>query len=242
MTSWLAPFMPRAASAHAGEIDFVMALIHLLMLALFAGWSAYFVFVLVRFRRSRQPQANPQGAGGRFATATEVGVVIAEGAILVAVALPVWFNRTSAPPADTTPVVVRVVGEQFAWNVHHPGADGQFGLTSISLVSPTNPLGLDRTSPFGQDDVTEVGLLHLPVGRPAIVQLSSKDVVHSFGVPAMRVKQDAIPGSIGTVWFTPNQTGEFEIVCSQLCGMAHYRMRGVIIVQTEDEFQRYIRR
>jgi cytochrome c oxidase subunit 2 len=159
-------FLPRAASAHAGDIDVVMTLVHLLMLALFVGWSAYFIYALVRFRRGRQPRAVPEGATGRFALATEVGVVLAEGALLVVIALPVWFTRTSAPSAGAGAVVVRIVAEQFAWNVHHPGPDGQFGATSVSLVSPDNPLGLDRSSPNGRDDVTEISLLRVPIGRP----------------------------------------------------------------------------
>ena len=89
---------------------------------------------------------------------------------------------------------MRVVAEQFVWNVHYPGPDGQFGATSIALVSPTNPVGLDRNSPGGKDDIVVISQMHLPINRQVIIQLSSKDVIHSFGVPAMRVKQDAIPG------------------------------------------------
>jgi cytochrome c oxidase subunit 2 len=135
---------------------------------------------------------------------------------------------------------VRVVAEQFAWNVHYPGADGQFGRTAVSLVSSSNPIGLDRTSPFGADDIVTLSEMHVPVNRPVIIQLSSKDVVHSFGVPAMRVKQDAIPGVTAPVWFTPTVTGNFEIACSQLCGLAHYRMRGVIIVESESAYRKFL--
>ncbi len=103
-----------------------------------------------------------------------------------------------------------------------------------------NPLGLDRHSPFGADDVVELNEIHLPVNRPAIVQLSSEDVIHSFGVPAMRVKRDIIPGLLSPVWFTPVRTGTFEIACSQLCGLAHFRMRGTIVVQSEAAFQAYL--
>jgi cytochrome c oxidase subunit 2 len=82
--------------------------------------------------------------------------------------------------------------------------------------------------------------MHLPVGRPVIVYLSSKDVVHSFSLPQMRVKQDAIPGAVQTVWFTPTETGSWEIVCSQLCGLAHYRMRGFYTVESDAAFQAWL--
>lgn len=234
-------FLPVAASSHAGEIDFVLTLVHVLMLVLFVGWSAYFAWVLVRFRRRRQPRADAHGTTGRFAFWTEVGVVAAEALLLVVFALPLWFKRTSAQPAQTPDaIVIRVVAEQFAWNVHYPGADGQFGRTSVALVTPTNPLGLDRNSPGGKDDVVVLSVVHLPVGRPVIIQLSSKDVIHSFGVPAMRVKQDAIPGLFTPVWFTPTRTGEFEIACSQLCGLGHYRMRAVITVESDEAFRKFL--
>jgi len=233
-------FLPPAASSHAGEIDFVLTLVHILMLALFAGWATYFIWVLIRFRQRRQPRADAAGAAGRFAFWIEVGVVVAEAVLLVVFALPLWFKRTAAQPSDAGAIVVRVVAEQFAWNVHYPGPDGRFGATSIALVTPTNPIGLDRNSPGAKDDIVVLGQLHLPVGRQVIVQLSSKDVIHSFGVPAMRVKQDAIPGLFTPVWFVPTRTGEFDIACSQLCGLAHYRMRGIITVESDDAFRTFL--
>jgi cytochrome c oxidase subunit 2 len=234
--------MPVAASAHAADIDFVLELVHGLMLVLFVGWMTYFGWVLWRFRSGRQPQANPKGATGRFALGVEVGVVLAEGALLIVFALPLWFSRTSAPPTGADVVVVQVVAEQFAWNVHYAGADGQFGESSAPLVSAENPLGLDRRSPTAKDDIVELNELHLPVNRPVVIRLSSKDVVHSFGVPAMRVKQDVIPGLYSPVWFTPTRIGRYDIQCSQLCGIGHYRMHGVIVVQSEAEFEAYLAR
>src|SRR5215472_2528378 len=186
--------MPVAASAHAADIDFVLKLVHGLMLVLFVGWALYFGWVLIRFRRRRQPVANPSGATGRLALGVEIGVVIAEGVLLVGFALPLWFTRTAAPPASANAVVIRVVAEQFAWNVHYPGADGRFGETAAALISGENPLGLNRQSADGKDDVVDLNLIHVPVNRQVVLQLSSKDVVHSFAVPAMRVKQDVIPG------------------------------------------------
>ena len=227
-------------SAHAGEIDRVLWLVHALMAALFVGWGTYFVWVLVRFRASRQRAADPAGAHGRFAFYTEVGVVVAEAALLVGIALPIWFARTSARPAAQDATVIRVVAEQFTWNVHYSGADGRFGPTSLPLIAPNNPLGLDRRDPIGRDDITLQGQIHVPINRPVVIQLSSKDVIHSFGIHALRVKQDAIPGVLAPVWFTPTTAGTFDIACSQLCGIGHYRMRGQLIVETEDAFRKFL--
>jgi cytochrome c oxidase subunit 2 len=235
--NWLG--LPVAASAHAPEVDRILALVHWLMVLLFVGWGAFFVFVLVRFRRSRNPRASYEGARGRFASVVEVGVLVSEIVLLAFFSIPFWSANVDAKPPDN-PVEVRIVAEQFSWNVHYPGADGQFGRTSISLVDPDNPLGLDRRDAAAKDDITTINQLFLPVGRPVLIHLSSKDVVHSLGMPEMRVKQDAIPGIIQPVWFTPTRTGRWEIACSQLCGLAHYRMRAFYSIQTPAQFQGWL--
>jgi len=186
--------LPVAASAHAGDIDEMIALTHWLMLILFVGWGVYFVFVLFRFRRGANPKASYAGAKGKISKGTEVAVAIVEVLLLVFYAIPAWAKRVRAFPSENEAVVVRVVSEQFAWNVQYPGPDGRFGRTDIKLVSADNPLGLDRTDAAAKDDVTTINQLNLPVDRPVLVHLSTKDVIHSFGLFEMRVKQDAIPG------------------------------------------------
>jgi cytochrome c oxidase subunit 2 len=172
----------------------------------------------------------------------EGGVLVAEIVLLAFFSIPFWTrNVDAAPPPENQAVVVRVIAEQFAWNVHYPGADGVFGRTDIRLVSPDNPLGLDRDEPVGKDDLVVNGRLNLPVDRPVIVYLSSKDVIHSFALPQMRVKQDAIPGIVQPVWFTPTMTGQWDIACSQLCGLGHYRMKGVYQIQPPEEYQAWLK-
>ena len=244
--------MPPAASSHAAEIDTMSVLVHWLMLVLFVGWGAFFLFVIVRFRRGANPKANYAGAKGKIAKSTEIAVAIVEVALLLFYAIPAWATRVKEFPAESEATVVRVVGEQFAWNVHYAGADRQFGRTDIKLVTADNPLGLDRSDPNAKDDITDINNLHLPVNRPVLVHLSSKDVIHSFGLYEMRVKQDAIPGMQIPVWFIPTVTTddmrrnlgkpnfEYEIACSQLCGLGHFRMRGAVIVQTADDFQKWM--
>ena len=158
-----------------------------------------------------------------------------------------------ACPRTSEALVVQVTGEQFAWNIHYAGPDGVFGRTDIKLLDlQSNPLGLDRSDPAAKDDVTTLNQLYLPVNKPIIVRLRSKDVIHSFGVPEFRVKQDAIPGLTIPIWFVPNvttaemrtRTGnpefQYEIACAQLCGLGHARMRGFVTVQTAEEFQKWM--
>jgi len=238
MLDWLG--LPLAGSAHAADVDEVMALVHWLMAVLFVGWSAFFVYVLIRFRRRSHPVARYHGLRSQWSTWIEGGVLVAEIVLLAFFSIPVWSARVDAFPPEANSTVVRVVAEQFAWNVHYPGADTRFGRTDITLIGPDNPLGLDRSDPAARDDITTINELHLPVNRPAIVYLSSKDVVHSFTLPQMRVKQDAIPGVAQPVWFTPMETGQWNMVCSQLCGLVHYRMVGLYTIQTQEDFDAWL--
>ena len=231
--------MPVQASTHAAELDQMTALVHWLMLVLFVGWGLFFIFVLFRFRRSANPKASYTGAKGKISKGLEVAVAVVEVFLLVFYAIPAWAKRVKAFPSESEAVVVRVIAEQFAWNVHYPGPDGKFGRTDIKLVSADNPLGLDRTDANAKDDITTINQLNLPVDRPVLVHLSSKDVIHSFGLYEMRVKQDAIPGMNIPVWFIPNRIGEYEIACSQLCGLGHFRMRGFITIQSAAAYQKW---
>lgn len=236
-------YFPTNAAAHGPHLDDMTNLVHWLMLLLFVGWGAYFVFVLFRFRSGRNPQADAVGVRSHFSTYTEAGVAVVEAILLFAFALPAWASWVAPHADDVEPVMVRVVSEQFAWNVHYPGPDGVFGAGDVERISASNPLGLDPEDPAGKDDVTTVNQLRLPVDRPVTVLLSSKDVIHSFGLPVMRVKQDAIPGMEIPVRFTPIRTNgdeRWEIACAQLCGLGHYRMRGFLTVLPQAEFEAWM--
>jgi len=158
-------------------------------------------------------------------------------------------------PDEENAVRVRVVAEQFAWNAHYPGADGVFGRTDVKLVKVgLNPLGLDPNDPAGKDDVVTLNQLHLPVGRKVLIDLSSKDVIHSFFLPQMRVKQDAIPGQVIPIWFEPTMVTPaenslpgcaatktcWEIACAQLCGLTHYRMRGFYQIHDQAGYEQWL--
>jgi cytochrome c oxidase subunit 2 len=134
-----------------------------------------------------------------------------------------------------------VTGRQFFWVVRYPGPDGLFGRTAPDLITTENTLGLDKADGAAADDVVLLNELHLPAGRPARVLLRSTDVIHSFFVPEMRVKQNAVPGMNIAVWFTPTRPGQYEIACNQICGLGHYRMRGFLHVEERAAFEAWLR-
>jgi cytochrome c oxidase subunit 2 len=233
--------LPEAAAAEAPALDGVLAAAHWHMAAVFLVWLAIFVTALIRFRASRHPVARGDGPPLVWAALAIGAVVLGDVVLLATRALPAWHARTTAPAAAAEPPVeVRVDAEQFAWHIHYPGPDRQFGASNAGLISASNPLGIDRASPHAGDDIGLTNMLVLPLNRAVIVQLTSRDVVHGFTLPEMRVKQDAVPGFVSRTWFTPVKTGSWEIGCSQLCGLGHYRMRGEYRVVTGEAWAKWI--
>lgn len=151
------------------------------------------------------------------------------------------FTESASHPPDKDRTIVEVVGQQFVWNMRYPGPDGKFGPTKIELVDDSlgNPLGVDRDHPDGQDDII-VPRMAVPVNRQVELLLKSKDVLHNYFVPELRIKLDTVPGITGTLRFTPDTIGTYEIVCSELCGLGHYKMRSFLEVKTQEEYDRWL--
>ena len=230
------PFLPTDISVDGHQIDNLIHVLHVFMGILFIGWGAFFVYCLVQYRARSGHAASSVLGKAKASKYSEIAVAIFEAVLLFGFAIPVWGRVKSDIPTDN-PLRVRVLGEQFAWNFHYPGADGQFGRIDPKLVdTATNVMGLVREG-HGADDVVS-GELHVVEGKPVIAEISSKDVIHSFFVPVLRVKQDAVPGMRVPVWFRtrPSTKGVYEVACAQLCGNNHYSMRALMYVDTQQEF------
>ena len=238
MGDWLG--LPVQASAHAGEIDQMIILIHYLMFILFIGWGIYFVWVLIRFRASANPRADYTGVKSHTSSYLEIAVAAIEAVLLIGFAIPAWANRVNEFPPEDESTVVHMIARQFEWHAHYPGADGRFGQRDISHITPTNVVGLDRSDPAAADDVVSINRMNLPIDKPAILYLSTQDVIHSLGIAEMRVKQDAIPGMEIPMWFIPTRAGDYQINCSQLCGLGHYRMKAEVTIQSQAEFDAWL--
>ncbi|MDP2055708.1 MAG: hypothetical protein Q8L75_18885, partial [Acidobacteriota bacterium] len=173
-------WLPAAASAHAGMLDAVLLGIHWHMLVIFTAWLALFVIILIRFRSGANPEPRATGVRGWWPFVAIGAVIVGDVLILTTQALPAWSARMAPPPAGATPIEVRITSEQFAWNIHYPGPDGVFGRTDNTLINASNPLGIDRTDAAAGDDIGRLNILTLPVDRTAVIQLPSRDVIHSF--------------------------------------------------------------
>ena len=154
--------------------------------------------------------------------------------------------NASGPPArytgaDPTALQVEVTGVQFAWYFRYPGPDATFGHTQPHLVAPGegNPLGLDPTDPHSADDIVSSQLV-LPANREVDLRLNAQDVIHGFSIPEMRLKQNAVPGQTIHLHFTPTTPGTYAILCTQLCGLGHYRMNATLRVLPPDQFAAWL--
>lgn len=248
--------LPVGISSVSGRIDEIIVIVHYLMLVLFIGWGIFFIVSLIKFRASKNAKANYKGVESHYSSVLEALIAVIEIVILFGFAFPIWAERVNDVPDSRDAESIRVIAQQYAWNIHYPGPDGKFGETRIDLVDEQdNPIGLDRNSEFAKDDFTTINQFHIPVNRKIRVDLSSKDVIHNFKLPELRVSQDAIPGMVIPVHFTATSTSEdflkttigtkregkgLEIACAQLCGLGHYRMKGYVTIHKEEDYQAWL--
>jgi cytochrome c oxidase subunit 2 len=203
----------------------------------FVAVNLFMAFAIIRYRHRKGRRAMYQPEDKKLewwlTIVTTVGVVA-----LLTPGLFVWAKFVTVP-ADAA--VVEVVGQQWNWSYRFPGKDGALGATDASLITADNPFGIDPNDSKGQDDVLVSNPeLHIPVNKPVKILLRSRDVTHQFAVPQFRVKMDMVPGMVTYFWFTPTRTGSFNVLCEQLCGVAHFAMRGRVVVDEEPAFQAWL--
>jgi cytochrome c oxidase subunit II len=231
-------WFPAGASAQAPPFDHQFRIALWVLGAMFIAGHLVLMFVL-----SKRPRVDDgeQRGGWRLEVAWT----------LVIAAIFFWFNISGERlwssmmlhEKQAGEVQVEVTGAQFQWYFRYPGPDGVFGRTDAQKFAKAdegNPLGIDPSDPAGRDDVVTTAMI-LPVGHMAQLHLRAQDVVHSLYIPAMRFKQDTVPGMEIHSHFTPTKIGDYEIACAELCGIGHYRMRSVVRVVSEEEFDRWLK-
>lgn len=233
--------MPELDSTNGRAVDALIVYTHWLMIVLFIGWIAYFGYVLWRFSAARNPKADYEGSKSHIPKYVELAIVGVEAILLLGIAVPLWGKNVEYFPSPAESTVVQVVAQQFAWNVRYAGPDGIFGKQDMKLVSADNVFGVDPNDPHGKDDIQVLNEIHVPVNKPVLIYLSSKDVIHSLKILAMRITQDAIPGLRIPCTFTPTKIGRYQIECAQLCGSGHASMSGgFLIVQSEADYEQWL--
>ncbi len=225
------------ASEHGGLVDHMLGFVHWFMVVLGVGWSIYLAIAFYRFRQKKTARADYHGVRGHATTHIEIGVVIVEAILLLGFAFPLWSRQADEYPTSPDTIRLRALGEKFLWNFQYPGADLMLSTWDMRNVNgATNTTGKDLHDPNGKDDFVNPGTLKLPVGRPVIVDVASKDVIHNLALVPMRAAQDATPGVKSHMWFKPTKTGSWDIICGQLCGPGHAQMKAILEVVDAKEY------
>ena len=231
------PWWWTPVASNWGNIDDTIVLSFWVTGAVFVAvclFMAYCVWAY-RYRPDRKAEYKPEDKKLEFRLTwlTALGV-----AALLAPGLVVW-NKFITVPENA--MKIEVVAYQWGWNYRLPGEDGILGKTSVGLINDDNPYGLDSSDPNSKDDIIVMDAdLHLEINQPVKIELRSLDVLHNFYVPQFRAKMDTLPGIITYYWFTPEKTGDYEILCAEYCGTGHYAMRGRVLVDDEKDYSNWL--
>ena len=227
---------PEAATVGAKKVDTLLNFIFYLTATVFVLTQTVYIYYLVKYRKRPGSKAYYSHGNNKLEIIwTAIPTAIFLGLVIYSNRL--WAELHSPPPGDA--VKVDVVSYQFGWDMRYAGADGQLGKVDVHSYSVDNKFGLVPDDPAGDDDFSSTELV-IPVNKPVHIYLHSRDVIHSFYVPAFRLYQAAVPGrTIAWVWFEPTKTGNYELACSQICGSGHYNMKAPIRVVTQEEFDKW---
>ena len=234
---FLSPWYFTPIASNWSAIDDTISITFWVTGTVFVAVNLFMAYCVVRYRQRKGHLAHYEPENkkleGWLIGLTTVGIVG-----MLAPGLFVWAKFVDVPKDAA---VFEVIGKQWHWSFRFPGKDGVLGTVDTRYVSDKNPFGMNPDDPFGRDDVLITSPeLHLPVGRPFKALLRSIDVNHDFTVPQFRVKMDLVSGLVTYVWFTPIRTGKFDILCEELCGIAHFAMRGNVVVEEERAFQEWL--
>lgn len=207
------------ASTFGGQVDSLFWLVLIVSGIAFLLTEGALIYFLFRYRRRDGNKARYVHGNRRL----EIVWTIIPGLLFFGLAVyqtGTWRQIKQELPAQSESVTISVEAEQFEWYTTYAGPDGEFG-TEDDIEAPAN-------------------VIHVPINQKIVVNLASRDVLHSFFVPALRIKQDAVPGRTIPVWFEVTRPGEYEVSCAELCGLGHYRMRAFLIAESEDDFQAWL--
>ena len=234
---FFSPWYFTPLASNWGLIDFTVDITFVVTGIVFVAANLFMAYCLIRFRHTEGRRADYEPENTKLelwlTAITTVGVIA-----MLAPGLVVWGQFVTVPEEAAE---FEAVGQQWHWSFRFPGEDNEFGDVSVRHITEDNAFGIDPEDPAGQDDILVASpIVHLPVDQPVQAWLRSKDVLHNFAVPQFRVKMDLVPGHVTYTWFTPTVVGEYEILCEELCGLAHFGMRGRVVVDERPEFEAWL--
>lgn len=233
----VSPWYLTPLASNWSTIDFTIDLTFWITGFVFVAVNLFMAYAVYRFRYDKNRRSDYEPENHKLELwltgITSVGV-----AAMLAPGLFVWADFVTVPEDAHE---VEVVAQQWHWSYRFPGKDGKFGAVESRYVSDDNHFGMEEADPYGQDDILVFDpTLHIPIDKPVKTLLRSKDVLHDFAVAQFRVKMDMVPGLVSYLWFTPTKLGQFEVLCEELCGVGHHTMRGMVVVDEQEDFDAWL--
>ncbi len=234
---FLSPWTFTPIASNWGMIDTTVDLTFVVTGIVFVAVNLFMAYAIIRYRHREGAAAKYEPENKKLEVWLTVLTTIGVAAMLTP-GLFVWAKFVTVPEGATE---IEIVGQQWRWSFRLPGEDGEFGSVDAKLIGSENPFGIDPDDPNGQDDVLiDDAIVHMPLGKPVRLWLRSKDVLHNFTVAQFRVKMDAVPGMVSYMWLEPTKLGEYEVLCEELCGIAHHAMRGRVVVDEPEDYQAWV--
>ncbi len=234
---YLSPWYFTPIASNWGHIDDTVTLTFWVTGFVFVVVNLFMAWCVMRYRHGKVKAAHYEPENKKL-EGWLIGLTTMGVAAMLAPGLVAWAKFLDVPKDAA---VFEVVGRQWYFNYRFPGADGVLGTVDARFITDTNPFGINPDDPKGKDDILIASPeLHLPMGKPVKAELRSIDVLHDFTVPQFRAKMNMVPGLVTYVWYTPTRAGTYDVFCEQLCGIAHYAMRGKVIVEEESAFNAWL--
>ena len=234
---FLSPWTFTPIASNWGMIDNTVDITFVVTGVVFVAVNLFMAYAIIRYRHRKGLVAKYEPENKKLEVWLTVLTTVGVAAILTP-GLFVWATFVTVPEDATE---IEAIAQQWKWTYRLPGRDGEFGNTDASLINQDNPFGMDPDDPNGQDDVlVNDPTVHIPLGVPVQFWLRSKDVLHNFTVAQFRVKMDAVPGMETFMWLEPTKVGVYDVLCEELCGIAHHAMRGRVIVEEPADFQAWV--
>ncbi len=234
---FLSPWTFTPIASNWGMIDTTVDITFIVTGIVFVAINLFMAYAIIRYRHREGLTAKYEPENKKLEVWLTVLTTIGVAAMLTP-GLFVWAKFVTVPAGATE---IEVVGQQWRWSYRLPGRDGKFGSVDAKLIDSENPFGIDPDDPNGQDDVLiDDAIVHIPLGEPVRFWLRSKDVLHNFTVAQFRVKMDLVPGMVSYMWLEPTKVGEYEVLCEELCGIAHHAMRGRVVVDEPEDYQAWV--
>jgi cytochrome c oxidase subunit 2 len=235
---FLSPWYLTPLASNWGTIDTTLNITFWVTGVVFVAINLFMAWCVIKFRYKKERRSHYQPENKKLEIWLTVVTTIGVAAMLTP-GLYVWAQFVT-PPEDAD--VVEVIGKQWQWSYRFPGEDGALGTVDSRHISADNPFGMNPDDPTGQDDILVASNeVHLPIGRPVKLLLRSQDVLHDFAVAQFRVKMDLVPGLVTFIWLTPTKIGRYDVLCEELCGVGHYKMRSRVVIDEQTDFNAWLR-